>query len=80
MGGPSGSPRVRLIGISWLDPLIKHRKTAIMARLVLRINHRVKFTGIPDRIPRQAAIDALMGADIVVGCADSFHASGAPAS
>jgi len=74
------SHRASLIGISWLDPLIKRRKTAIMARLVRRINRRVKFTGIPDRIRRQATIDALMGADIVVGCVDSFHASGAPAS
>lgn len=68
------SHRARLIGISWLDPLIRRRKTAIMARLVRRINRRVKFTGISERIPRQGAIDALKEADIVVGCVDSFHA------
>jgi hypothetical protein len=45
-----------------------------MARVVRRINRRVKFTGIPERIPRQGAIDALKAGDIVVGCVDSFHA------
>jgi hypothetical protein len=36
--------------MSWLDPLIQRPKTAIMARLVRRINRRVKFTGISERI------------------------------
>ena len=73
-GKAKRSHRARLIGISWLDPLLRRRKTAIMARMVRRINRRVKFTGFPERIPRQPAIDALKEADIVVGCVDSFHA------
>lgn len=66
--------RSRVIGLSALDVLLRRRKTAVMARMVRRTNRRVRFTGVRYAIPRQEAIDAIKGADIVVGCVDSYHA------
>jgi molybdopterin/thiamine biosynthesis adenylyltransferase len=66
--------RSRLVGVTALDVLLRRRKTAVMARMVRRINRRVKFSGVADAVPHQAAIDALKEADVIVGCVDSYHA------
>jgi len=68
------SNRGRLIGMTGLDVLLLRRKTSVMARMVRRINRRVKFTGVPHHLPRQPAIDALKESDIVIGCLDNYHA------
>ncbi len=69
-----GSNRSRLVGITGLDVILRRRKTSVMARLTRKINRRVKFTGIPYFVPRQATIDALKESDILIGCVDSYHA------
>jgi len=68
------SNRHRMVGLTWLDVLLKRRKTAVMKRLVRRINRQVKFTPVPYPLPDQRAIDAIKQADVVIGCLDNFHA------
>lgn len=67
--------RGRLIGMTWWDTLLwRRRKTAVMARMVSRINRSVSFTPVPYFLPEQPAIEAVKRADIVVGCFDTLHA------
>lgn len=68
------SNRGRLIGMTELDALLHRRKTSVMARMVRRINRKVKFMEVPAHLPCQSAIDALKESDIVIGCLDNFHA------
>lgn len=68
------SNRGRLVGMTALDAFLRRRKTAVMARMVRRINRNIKFVRVSCPIPRQAAIDALKESDIVVGCLDNYHA------
>jgi molybdopterin-synthase adenylyltransferase len=68
------SNRHRLIGMQWLDAVVRRFKTKIMARMVKRINRSVQFEGIPYPIPDRRAIDVLKQADIIIGCVDTLHA------
>lgn len=68
------SNRGRVVGMSWLDVLLRRRKSDVMRRLVHRINPAVAFTGIPDHLPSDRANEAVKAADIVVGCVDNYHA------
>lgn len=68
------SNRSRLIGMSALDAVLRRRKTRLMARMVRRINRRVKFFGVPHSLPSQESIDALKECDVIVGCVDNYHA------
>jgi hypothetical protein len=68
------SNRGRVIGMTRWDTILRKKKVAIMRRLVKRINPRVNFTGVAVAVPRQAAINALKQADVIVGCVDSYHA------
>jgi molybdopterin/thiamine biosynthesis adenylyltransferase len=69
------SNRGRLIGMTWWDTLLwRRRKTAIMARMVWRINPSVRFTSVPKALPAPEAVDAVKRGDIVVGCLDTLHA------
>jgi hypothetical protein len=42
--------------------------------MVRRIGTKAVFQGVPYALPDQRAIDALKGADIIVGCVDNLHA------
>jgi molybdopterin/thiamine biosynthesis adenylyltransferase len=66
--------RSRLVGLTWLDLLLRRRKIAVMARVVRKIDRRVRFTGVPYALPHREAIDALKESDLVVGCLDNLHA------
>jgi molybdopterin/thiamine biosynthesis adenylyltransferase len=69
------SNRGRLIGMTWWDTLLwRRRKTAIMARMVRRINPCVRFTPVPKALPASEAVEAVKRGDIVIGCLDTLHA------
>lgn len=66
--------RHRVIGLHRRDILFKRKKTLVMSKLVQRINSKVKFTPVPNKIPEKPAIDQLKRADIVIGCVDNLFA------
>lgn len=49
-------------------------KTAAMKRLVESIDHQIVFDEIRERFPAVRARQALLGADVVVACVDTFSA------
>ena len=64
----------RVVGMrreDWLQPRLK---IDVMSRLVESIETGAKFVGIDARVPSPRALDALMKADVIVGCVDNLHA------
>ena len=49
-------------------------KTAAMKRLAESIDHEIVFDEIRERFPAAATREALLGADVVIACVDSFLA------
>jgi molybdopterin/thiamine biosynthesis adenylyltransferase len=45
-----------------------------MKRLVKSIDHEIVFDEVRERFPEAATRDALLGADVVIACVDSFFA------
>jgi hypothetical protein len=68
------SNRHRLIGLTRPDIWLKRRKVAVMRRLVRQIGTGSGCRGIPVRVPEPTAVEALKGADIIIGCVDNLHA------
>ena len=66
--------RSRMIGLEVADVRERRLKTDVMARLVYRINPRVRFTPIPQAVPEPETLAALKRSRIIVGCVDSLHA------
>ncbi len=64
----------RAIGMRPQDGRRRTPKTQVMSRLVRNIGTGAKFIGIQARVPDRQTIDALMSADVIVGCVDNLHA------
>ena len=69
-----GKHRHRIVGINWLDTLLRRRKVDVMARLIKRLGTGSRSIKVFARILEPEALDALKSADIIVGCLDNLHA------
>lgn len=64
----------RLIGMTRLDGILQRRKTTIQRRQVRRINPDTTATLINERLPERGPVNAVKGADLVIGCVDNLDA------
>jgi hypothetical protein len=54
--------------VTWLDLAIRRTKLAAIKRRIWWTNPHYRFTGISSRVPEQKPLEALKGADLIVGC------------
>lgn len=64
----------RKVGMVAADGRRRTPKIEVMKRLVTSIGTGSTFVGIRARVPDPRTLDALAGADAIIGCADSVHA------
>lgn len=64
----------RQIGMRPEDGRVETYKTAVMQRLAEQIGTGARFIGIEARVPESRALEALISADVIVGCIDNLHA------
>jgi hypothetical protein len=64
----------RDVGMRPRDGQLGSRKTDVMARLVRAIGTGSRFVGVNALVPEPAALEALAGVDVIVGCVDNLHA------
>jgi len=60
--------------LGWLDAALGRRKTGVAKTGAWWVNRRSRFIRVDARVPEPAALDAVKGADIVVGCVNNLHA------
>jgi len=60
--------------VTWLDLAIRRTKLAAIKRRIWWTNRRCRFTSISSRVPEQQALEALKGADLIVGCVNNLAA------
>lgn len=63
----------KVVGMSPSDGKLKRPKTKVMQRLVRAIGNGTKFIGIEGRVPEPRTLEALITADVIVGCGDNLH-------
>lgn len=66
--------RHRVVGINWLDTLLRRRKVDAMAHMVKRLDTGSRCIKVFAKVPEPDAVAALINADIIVGCVDNLHA------
>lgn len=61
-------------GFGWADVLFRRGKTAAVRSKVWWINRNVRFTPVNALVPEKTAIEALKGADVIIGCVNNLNA------
>ena len=64
----------RVVGMTPDDVREQTPKTHVMSRLVQSIGTGSNFVGIDARVPDHRTVEALISADVIVGCVDNLHA------
>lgn len=70
----SPTDRHHLLGLTRFDVWLKRKKTAVMRRVVRRIDMSTRCRTVAERLPEPAALEALKTADVIVGGLDNLHA------
>ena len=66
--------RHRVVGMLPKDAVERTLKTLVMSHLVDSIGTGTTFVGVEARVPDARTIEALMSADVIIGCVDNLHA------
>ena len=70
----SKTDRHRLIGLTRPDIWLRRRKTSIIRRVVSKVGLSRRCYSVAERVPEPLSLEAIKGADVIVGCLDNLHA------
>jgi hypothetical protein len=70
----SRTDRHRLIGLTRPDIWLRRRKTSIIRRIVNKVGLSRRCYSVAGRVPEPRSLEAIKGADVIVGCLDNLHA------
>ena len=64
----------RMVGLTWMDVLLRHRKVDVMDRVVRRLGTGGRCLKVFAKVPEPLPVEVLKQADVIVGCLDNLHA------